>query len=77
MIVKKAFNRLKRQQKVFLAVQIIQLDPSKILDPENILWAPKQSCLHQILDQQSLRQPIETALGTRFAVEVSTEKLSA
>ena len=45
------------------------------LDAENILRAPKWSGLHQIVDQQPLRQTTENALGPRFAVEVSTEKI--
>ena len=56
-MLKKAFNRLKRRQKVCsLPTRIVQLDPSKNLGTENILRAPKPSGLHQIVVNVFLQQ---------------------
>ena len=41
------------------------------------MWAPKWSGLHQTVDQQPLRKTTETAPGLWFAIEDSTENISA
>ena len=49
-ILRNAFNWLKRQQEVYsLSIQIVQLDPSKTLDAENILQGRKCCGLCQIV----------------------------